>query len=152
MREWIGEIKGRGDPVSLRDQVGREAAEALGQVSIGGQQGIVEDSEAGPQHGLVADSIGETDTRIPIVPVGLLGTPGVSVHPREDETADEVISGHAERRRTGSVEIDVVIGFLDTAELQVVPQAERQREVPAWLAIGPENSRHNTGGCSRVAD
>ena len=76
----IGKIESWRDAIGLRDDVGGRAAEALGYVPIGGEQGIVEDAEAGPQHGLIADSPGETRARIPVVVVGLLHAAGMSVH------------------------------------------------------------------------
>ena len=75
---------------------------------------------------------------------------GTPVHPAEDETADEVIPGHSERRRAGRVEIDVVIVLLDAAKFQVVANAESYREVPRGSPGILNISRHNTDGCSRV--
>ena len=86
-------------------------------------------AEAGSQHGLVPDSIGETGTRIPVV-VGLLDAAGIPVHPGKGKTANQVIPGDAERRRAGCVEIDVMIVLLNTAEFEVVPNAESQRKFP----------------------
>ena len=45
-------------------------------------------------YSLIPDSIGDAGTRIPVVVVSLLDAAGTSVHPAEDETADEVIPGH----------------------------------------------------------
>src|ERR1019366_10278691 len=73
---------------------------------------------------LVSDWSSDVCSSDLVVVIGLLDPARNPVHAGEDETADQVISGHFERRRAGCIEINIVIVLLDTAEFEVVAKAE----------------------------